>query len=170
VIRRATRADLATIGELFNALIPTTTIAWREHLADDAEMAAWWAQQERAGRPVLVAEDAGVVVGYAHWSDFRGGPRFPGYRTTGELTIHVAGTHQRRGIGRALLTALVDEATRSGLHVLVAGVDADNVSSIALHESVGFVQVARMPEVGRKFDRWLDLVLLQRVLDGRVPT
>jgi phosphinothricin acetyltransferase len=166
-IRDATAADLPAITELFNALIPTTTIAWRDHLADDDEMATWFAAQQELGQPVLVAEHtAGGVVGYTTWTWFRGGPRFPGYATTRELTIHVDGDHHGHGVGRTLIEALVERARRDGIHVLVAGVDADNAASIAFHERLGFVEVARMPQVGRKFDRWLDLVLLQRTTGG----
>lgn len=161
-IRGATEADLLAIRRLFNALIPTTTVAWRDDLADEAEMAAWFADRAAAGDPILVAEDAGEVTGYTCWSRFR---HFPGYRQTRELTIHVDERWQGRGVGRALIDALVDEARTRDVHVLVAAVDADNAGSIAFHEALGFQPVARMPEVGRKFDRWLDLVLLQRIVD-----
>jgi L-amino acid N-acyltransferase len=166
-IRVATEADLPAIRSLFNALIPTTTIAWRDHLADEVEMATWFAGQREHGFPVLVADLDGRVVGYTCWGVFRGGERFPGYRHTVELTLHVDGEVHRRGIGRALLAALVDEARRRGdVHVLVAGIDAENEASLALHARAGFEEVARMPEVGRKLGRWIDLVLVQRVLDG----
>ncbi len=163
-LRDAVHDDLPAIRALYNALIPTTTVAWRDELASEEEMATWWAQQEAAGNPVLVAEDdAGRVVGYTNWGSFRS-ERFPGYRHTVELTIHVDGSVHGRGIGRALLEALVEEARQRDVHVMVAAVDADNAGSIAFHESIGFEVVARMPEVGRKFDRWLDLVLLQRMV------
>jgi len=157
--------DLPAVRELFNALLPTTTIGWRDHLADAEEISAWFDEQHQARHPVLVAELDGVVVGYTCWSTFRGGGRFPGYRHTVELTIHVDGCRQGTGIGRALTNALVDEARRQEVHVIVAGVDADNHESIAFHQALGFTEVARMPEVGRKFDRWLDLVLLQRIVE-----
>lgn len=160
-VRAATEADLPAIRRLFNALIPTTTVAWRDDLADEAEMAAWFADRVAAGDPVLVGEVDGEVVGYTCWGSFR---RHPGYRHTRELTIHVDEGWHGRGVGRALIDALVDAARAAGVHVLVAGVDADNTSSIAFHEALGFEIVARMPEVGRKFDRWLDLVLLQRIV------
>jgi L-amino acid N-acyltransferase len=161
-IRDATAADLPAIRALFNALIPTTTIAWRDDEATVEEMAAWFAEQQADGHPILVAEHDGEVVGYTCWTGFR---RFPGYRHTAELTVHVDGDHHGRGVGRALLTALVEEAARRDVHVLVAAVDGDNTGSIAFHQALGFVEVARMPEVGRKFDRWLELVLLQRTID-----
>jgi L-amino acid N-acyltransferase YncA len=163
-VRDATYDDLPALRALFNALIPTTTVAWRDHEATADEMASWFEQQHADGHPVLVADHDGAVVGYTCWSTFRGGPRFPGYRHTVELTVHVDEGHHGQGVGRALLERLVDEAARRDVHALVAAVDADNAGSIAFHRSLGFAEVARMPEVGRKFDRWLDLVLLQRIV------
>jgi L-amino acid N-acyltransferase YncA len=163
-VRDAVEGDLPAIRELFNALIPTTTIAWREELASVAEIATWFAEQTDANNPVLVADDGGDVVGYTCWSAFRGGPRFPGYRHSAELTIHVRGDQHGQGVGRALMEALVAEAAARDIHVLVAGIDADNVESIAFHAALGFIEVARMQEVGYKFDRWLDLVLMQRMV------
>jgi phosphinothricin acetyltransferase len=164
IVRSATIDDLSAITALFNVLIPSTTVAWRDHSADAAEMAMWFAERCDRDDPVLVATVDGVVVGYTCWTAFRGGPRFPGYRHTVEHTIHVTQTHHGRGVGRQLLEALLDLARGRDVHVMVAGIDADNVASIDFHTAMGFVEVARMPEVGRKFDRWLDLVLMQRVV------
>jgi len=97
-VRDATTADLPAITDLFNALIPTTTVAWRDDTATPAE--GWFTAQTEMGNPVLVAEDDDRVVGYCCWSSFRGGSRFPGYRHTAELTIHVDGSMHRMGVGR----------------------------------------------------------------------
>lgn len=164
-VRPADEADLPAITDLFNALIPVDATAWRDHLADPDEMAAWWARQAEAAHPVLVAEADGRVVGYATWTGFRGGDRFPGYRRTVEHTIHVDADQHGRGVGRALLEALVEEARRRGVHVVVGAIDSANTGSLAFHRALGFTEVGRMPEVGRKFDRWLDLVLVQRIVD-----
>ena len=134
-IRPATTSDLPALRGLFNALIPTTTIAWRNELATSSEMADWLAEQAAADHPVLVADVDGEVVGYTSWSTFRGGWRFPGYQHTVEDTIHVDGRHHRQGIGRALLVALIAEARQRGVHVVVAGLDSDNHDSIALHRA-----------------------------------
>jgi len=163
-VREAIRADVPALGDLFNALILTTTVAWRDQVATSEEMFTWFRAQRRAGLPVLVAEHDGNVVGYACWSSFRGGDRFPGYRHTVEHTVHVDELHHGCGVGRTLLTALIEEARRRKVHVMVAGIDADNDGSIAFHRALGFIESARMPEVGRKFDRWLDLVLMQLVV------
>jgi L-amino acid N-acyltransferase YncA len=165
LIREAAVADIPAIRDLFNALIPTTTVAWRDELATIEEMESWFAELRQLAHPIFVAELDGEVVGYTCWSTFRGGERFPGYRHTVELTIHVRADHHGRRIGQELLSTLADEAVRCNVHVLVAGIDGDNTSSIAFHRALGFTEVARMPEVGRKFDRWLDLVLMQRLVE-----
>jgi len=165
-IRAAGDGDLPAITELFNLLIPVDATAWREHLADEAEVATWWAHQSDADHPVLVAEVDGRVVGYATWTAFRSaGGRFPGYDRTVEHTIHVAPDQQGRGVGRTLLEALVAEARRRDVHVMVGAIDSANTGSLAFHAALGFVEVGRMPEVGRKHGRWLDLVLVQRIVD-----
>lgn len=164
-VRDATAVDVPAIGELFNALIPTTTVAWRDLPADLDETLVWFDQRCRAGHPVLVAELDGDVVGYACWTSFRGGDRFPGYRHTVELTIHVRGDLHGRGVGRALLTELIERARQQAAHVMVAGIDGANDASIAFHHVMGFTEVGRMPEVGRAADRWLDLVLMQRIIE-----
>ncbi len=163
LLRDATDHDLPAIRALYNALIDTTTVAWRDDPSTLEEQAQAFAARQAAGYPTIVAEERGEVIGYTCCTTFRG-DRFPGYRHTAELTVHVRGDHHGTGVGRALIEALVEQARRRDLHVLVAAVDADNAGSIRFHESLGFTEVARMPEVGRKFDRWLTLVLLQRIL------
>ncbi len=155
---------MPTLRDLYNALIPTTTVAWTDALQTLRERRAWFRRQQRFGYPVLVAEVHGVVVGFAAYGAFRGAGKWPGYRQTVEHTIHVREDYWGRGIGRALLEALIDRARTNGIHVMVAAVDGANEESIEFHHRLGFTIVARMPEVGRKFDRWLELVLMQRIL------
>jgi L-amino acid N-acyltransferase len=165
-IRDATAADMADVTEIYNALIETTTVAWTEHHQTLDERLAWFRQQRDDDHAVLVAtDDGGRVVGFAAYGSFRGAGRWPGYRYTVEHTIHLDAAVWNHGIGTALLEALVERARAAGLHAMVGAIDADNAGSIRFHERLGFVEVARMPEVGRKFDRWLDLVLMQRILD-----
>ena len=164
MIRDATPADAPAINALYNALIGTTTVAWTEHHEPLPARQAWLDQQTRAARPVLVAEVDGAVIGFASYGDFRGAGKWPGYRFTVEHTIHVDGAHQGRRIGAALMEELMARAAAAGLHVMIGAVDSDNLASIRFHERLGFTEVARLPEVGFKFDRWLTLVLLQRVL------
>jgi L-amino acid N-acyltransferase YncA len=166
-IRDATAADLAEITEIYNAHLTTTTHEWTETLHTVAERAAWLAEQTESGMPALVAQDAGDVVGWATFGDFRDSVRWPGYRNTVEHSIHVREDRWGRGVGRALLEELQVRAVNAGKHVMVAGIDSENVGSIRFHERLGFFEVARMPEIGEKFGRRLDLVLMQRMLAAR---
>ena len=107
------------------------------------------------------ARDARGVCGFATFGDFRA---WPGYRFTVEHTVHVRADGRSRGIGTLLVQALFPRAAALGKHVMIAGVDAANAASIRFHERLGFTQSGRLREVGYKFDRWLDLVFLQRLL------
>jgi L-amino acid N-acyltransferase len=162
-IRDATGTDADAISVLYNALIATTTVAWTDEPETVEQRRAWLDDQARRGDPVLVA-DVGEVVGYVSYGPFRDSVRWPGYRFTVEHSIHVRRDHWGGGVGRTLMTELVARATAAGKHVMVGGIDGANEAAIRFHERLGFVPVARMPQVGRKFDRWLDLVLVQRIL------
>jgi phosphinothricin acetyltransferase len=167
LVRDATSADMPAIRDLYNATIPTATHAWTESLQTLAEREAWFARQCDRGDPVLVAEEGAKVAGFTAYGPFRGEGKWPGYRFTAEHTIHVDEPYWGRGIGRSLLEALIVRADANGIHVLVAAIDGDNRESIAFHERLGFAIVARMPEVGYKFERWLELVLMQRIINER---
>ncbi len=113
------------------------------------------------GFPVLVAAEGETVLGYASYGPFRA---FEGYRQTAEHSVYVAAAARRRGVAEALLRALEADARRAGLHVMLGGIAADNAPSLRLHAKLGFTETARMPEVGQKFGRWLDLVFMQKLL------
>ena len=164
-VRDAQAADAAAIARLYNHFIPTRTIAWTETEDTVGERIAWLKRQRAQGFPVLVAELDGSVVGFAAYGYFRDSKKWPGYSGTVEHTIHIEEGHWGRGIGRALMNGLFDHARAAGIHVMVGAIDGENPESIAFHERLGFVEVARMPEVGRKFGRWLDLILMQLLLD-----
>ena len=167
-IRDALEPDLRAMTDIYNAWIPTRTIAWTEESETDEQRFVWFEHQRRDGFPVLVADDGGEVVGYASYGHFRGEAKWPGYRQTVEHSVHVREDHSGRGIGRALINGLIERARSAEIHVMVGAIDGENESSIRFHERLGFVEVARMPETGQKFGRWLDLVLMQRILDSRV--
>ena len=169
IIRDARVDDMEAVCAIYNALIPTTTIAWTESLQTLEQRLAWFAEQQRRARPTLVAEIGGMVVGFTAYGDFRGYGIWPGYRHTAEHTVHVDRSAWGRGAGRALVEALLDRARQDDIHVMVAAIDGGNVESIRFHERVGFDVVARMPEVGNKFGRWCDLVLMQRILGDTLP-
>jgi phosphinothricin acetyltransferase len=164
IIRDAIDDDMPAVRDLYNALIPTTTVGWTESLQTLRQRRAWYRKQQKEGFPVLVADDDDEVVGFSAYGSFRGEGKWPGYRFTVEHTIHVRESHWGRGVGRMLLTALAERARQSGIHVMVAAIDGDNEASIRFHERLGFAIVGRMPEVGWKFGRRLELVLMQRIL------
>lgn len=169
VVRDAVTADLPAITEIQNALLATTAVEWTDapHTVDEGR--SWFDRQGASGYPVLVATDGADVVGWASFGDFRDIAKWPGYRFTVEHTVHVRASHWGGGVGRILMEALTERARGLGKHVMVAAVDGANDASVQFHERLGFVEVARMPQVGAKLGRWLDLVLLQRRLDHR-PT
>ena len=167
IIRDAAAADIPAITDLYNAWIPSRTVTWTEDLETVEQRAAWFERQRVYRFPVLVADVDGEVIGFTTFEHFRGEGKWPGYRGTAELSIHVREDNWGRGVGRALIEGLIERACVANIHVLVAAIDGENEASIRFHERLGFVEVARMPETGQKFGRWLDLVLMQRVLDSR---
>lgn len=164
-IRTAEPSDLEAIAAIYNALLAVTTYEWTESPHSVDELSKWLQSQRASDRPVLVAVDAGRVVGWTTYGDFRDSSRWPGYRFTVEHSIHVAPTHWRRGIGRMLLERLMDEAVLRGKRTIVAGIDSSNRQSVTFHERLGFRQVAYMAGIGDKWDQRLDLILMQRELD-----
>jgi phosphinothricin acetyltransferase len=164
-VRDARDGDLEGVTAIYNDAVLNTTAIWNEVAVDIANRRAWLADRERAGYPVLVAvEEDGSVLGYASFGDWRA---FDGYRHTVEHSVYVRADMRGRGIGRVLLKELIERARAIGKHVMVAGIEAGNRGSIALHEKLGFEQVGLLPQVGMKFGRWLDLAFLQLVLDDR---
>ena len=163
IVRPANTADGEAIASILNALLATTAIEWTDtpHTADS--ILEWLDEHET----VLVAEEGAEVIGVAAFGWFRNVIRRPGYLFTVENTVHVREEHWGSGIGRELMEALIDEARRGGKHTMVAAVDGANEASIRFHQRLGFVEVARMTEIGAKFGRWQDLILLQLHLDDR---
>ena|SRR5271166_6414431 len=160
-LRDATLHDIPAIAAIYNEVIANTTAVYREAPVPPEERERWWRDRCALGYPVLVAADRDDIVAFASFGDFRA---WPCYRHTVEHSVHVRADRRGRGIGSALVRALFPLAAGLGKHVLIAGVDAANGGSIAMHEKLGFERVAHLREVGRKFDRWLDLVFLQRYL------
>jgi phosphinothricin acetyltransferase len=158
MIRDAVHDDLAAILEIHNDAIRTTTAIWDEHEVDLDDRRTWFDARRAAGLPVLVAESEVGVIGFASYGPWR--PK-TGYRFTVENSVYVHPDHRGRGAANALMPALIDHARRSDVHSIVAGIEATNAGSIALHEKFGFRRVALLPEVGFKFGRWLDLAYLQ---------
>ena len=161
IVRPAVTADAQAITGLLNAHLATTTIEWTDQPHTPDSVVDWLDAHE----VVLVAEDGGAVVAVAAFGWFRDAVHWPGYRFTVENTVHVREDRWGSGVGHHLMEALIVAARRSGKHVMVAAVDGSNEASIRFHSRLGFTEVGRMPEIGAKFGRWCDLVLLQLRLD-----
>ena len=157
----AAETDLPAILGIYNEVVANSTAIYARDPSTLKERADWRAARVTQGYPVLVARDGAEVLGFASFGDFRA---WPGYAATVEHSVHVRADARRRGVGRALLSALPDRARALGKHVILGGIDADNTGSLALHAALGFEKVAHFKQVGRKFDRWLDLVFVQLIL------
>ena len=167
-IRSATNADAEAILEIYNLEVLTSTVTF-DLIPRTIEGQATWLDQHSGAYSAVVAEldgedGAPVLVGFGSLSRYR---ERAGYATTCEDSVYVHRHHQGSGVGSALLDELVALATEHGFHTLMAKVVGGHEASIALHERAGFTVVGREREVGRKFGRWLDVVLMQRMLAPR---
>ncbi|GGF95925.1 N-acetyltransferase [Rhodococcoides trifolii] len=169
LIRDATTADLPQILAIHNASnasIAETTAIWDTEQVELSERQQWFDIRRASGHPILTAEIDGRVAGYASYGQWR--PK-TGYRRTVENSVYVAAGFQRRGVATELMVALIRRAADLGMHVMVAGIESSNGTSIRLHEKFGFRTVGVLPEVGYKFERWLDLTLMQLDLSENTP-
>jgi phosphinothricin acetyltransferase len=162
LIRPSHLSDLPAITAIYADAARTGTGTFELEGPDLAEMTRRRAEVLAKGLPWLVAEADGAVLGYAYAQVFR--PRLA-YRHTLEDSVYLAPAARRRGIGRVLLAELLARCEATGARQMLAVIgDAGNAGSIALHASLGFRTVGCFSDVGRKFDRWLDVVLMQRAL------
>ena len=164
VIRPATEADLEAITAIYNDAVLTTTASWDDEVVTLENRRAWLVEHNTEPNVTFVAEIDGQVVGFAGYGRYR---EKAGYDLTVEHSVYLAPGARGQGLGTRLLAELVTAATDRGIHVMIGGLSADNETSLRLHQRLGFVETARMPEVGKKFGRWLDLVFVQRILDER---
>lgn len=163
-IRSATHADLPVIVDIYNEAGVGTTASYDIDPVDLENRALWFNRLRTAGFPVLVLEDEaeGGVLGYAAYGPFRDKA---GYAHTVEHSVYVASGRRAAGVGRMLMSALIDHARASGVHVMVGVLDAANDASLVFHQRLGFTESAVLPQVGRKFDRWLDVIFMTLVFD-----
>lgn len=163
-IRDARAADLAALLAIYNDAVLTTTAVYDYKPRSTEQQAAWFAAKREQNLPILVAEEANTVVGFASYGPFR---PWPAYLHSVENSLYVAPDRRGGGIGSLLLPALIQRAADRGLHTMIAGIDATNEASLRLHAKFGFERVAQFREVGWKFERWLDLAFLQLMLGKR---
>ena len=165
ILRTATADDLPAITAIYAHHVSHGTGTFETEPPTLAEMTQRWSDVRAKGLPYLVAEAQGQVQGFAYCNWFK--PR-PAYRYSAENSLYVAEGAHRRGIGRALLAALAAEAEQAGVRKLIAVIgDSDNAGSIGVHRALGFAPVGVLKSCGWKFGRWLDVVLMDKVLgDG----
>jgi len=159
-LRLATPDDAEAIRTIYNLEVTTSTVTFDLVARSLDDQRAWQAARSGA-HAVVVAEIDGVVVGFGSLSPWRDRPA---YSTTVEDSIYIHRDHQGKGVGKAMLTELVATATAHGFHACMARIVGGHDASIALHRSCGFEIVGTEREVGRKFNRWLDVVLMERML------
>jgi len=160
-IRNATVDDLPGILEIYNHAILNTSSVYSEQPHTYEMRLAWYNERVNSDFPVFVAVAAGQVVGFGTFGHFR---VWPCYRYTVEHSVYVHVDHRGKGISKLLLQPLIDRAREMKIHVMIAGIDAENVVSYRLHASFGFKEVEHFREVGFKFNRWLDLKFMQLIL------
>jgi phosphinothricin acetyltransferase len=159
-IRLARVDDAEEIRTIYNEEVLRSTVTFDlrpRSLQEQRE----WLQARSGAHAVIVAEEGGEVVGFASLSPYR---ERPAYSTTVEDSVYVRGDQRGNGVGRALLDDLVALAVQHGFHTVLARIVGGHDASIALHKAAGFEIVGTERQVGRKFNRWLDVVVMQRLL------
>ncbi|MGA7972034.1 MAG: N-acetyltransferase family protein [Pseudolabrys sp.] len=161
-IRPAVLGDIPAITRIYAHAVAQGTASFEYQPPDEAEMTRRMQALLAKDLPYFVAELDGTVAGYAYAGPYHGRP---GYRFTLEDSVYIVPDSQGRGIGRVLLTALIKTAEARGFRQMIGVIgDSDNAASIALHAALGFQYVGTLKNVGFKFGRWLDSVLMQRPL------
>jgi|SRR5262245_15971518 len=161
-IRFAALADIPAITRIYAHAVDHGTASFELTAPDEAEMTHRFNELTTGGFPYLVAVIDGAVVGYAYAGPYRARPA---YRFTVENSIYVAPDMTRRGVGKALLDVLIETCTTRGFRLMVAVIgDSRQAASIGLHEAAGFKHAGVFENIGYKFDRWLDSILMQRAL------
>jgi len=160
MIRDANAADAKTIAEIYNHYIENTIVTFEETPVTAEEM---WSRMglDRGNFPWLVFEEEGQVLGSAYASKWKGRCA---YRYSAECSVYLDHQATGKGVGTALYSKLLEELKGHSIHTVIGGIALPNAASVALHEKLGFTQVALFKEVGRKFNRWIDVGYWQRKL------
>ncbi|WP_321364081.1 N-acetyltransferase family protein [uncultured Celeribacter sp.] len=161
-LRDATPADADALKAIMAPVIADSTASFSSVERDEAAWAEMVTDRLNRGRAFYVAEVQGEVVGYATYDQFRPGNN--GYRFTMEHSVYLNDAAQGFGLGRTLMLMVEQHAREAGHHSMIAAIDADNAGSIAFHKALGYAEAGRIPQAGFKFDRWLDVLFLQKFL------
>lgn len=159
-LRLATVHDAQAIRAIYNLEVQTSTATFDLVPRSLAEQEDWLSARSGAFAAV-VAEEGDTVLGFASLSPYK---ERAAYRTTVEDSVYVHRDHHGQGIGRRMLSEVCDIAAASGFHAVMARIEATRAASLALHRACGFRLVGTEQEVGRKFNRWLDVAVMQRLL------
>lgn len=160
-VRPATEADLPAINAIYNFYVATSPATFDLEPMTEAGRRDWFETRRNAGYPVLVAATAGELAGWcglSAWSPKKA------YEKTADESIYIADAWRGRGVGKALLSAILEEARVMGLHVVMAGIVGCQEPSLALHRSLGFVEAGRYAHMGYKLGAWHDVHWYQRHL------
>ena len=160
MMRIATTADAAAIADIYNHYVRETVVTFEETPVSTDEMARRIADVGTR-YPWLIYEYDGAVVGWAYATEWK---TRSAYRFSVETTVYLADSHRGRGTGTALYEALIAELKARKLHTAVGVIALPNSASVALHEKLGFAKIGHVAEVGRKFDRWVDVGYWQLIL------
>ncbi len=163
LIRSATEADLGAVRDIYNYYVSRSTCTFQIELDTEAKRLAWF-RDRSPSHPVIVAEVASAVVGWAALSAWNSRC---GYSRTVEASVYIRHDLHRRGVGMSLMLDLIERARSAGHHTIIGGACTEQTASLALQAALGFEQVARFREVGYKFGRWLDVAYMQLFLDGK---
>lgn len=160
-VRNADEADAEDLARIYNHYITHTVVTFETEPVTAASMADRVIETQEAGYPWLVAEAAGVIVGYACASRWK---RRHAYRFSVESTIYLDPKHMNQGVGTQLYSELIDAIRDAGMHVVIGGISLPNDASVRLHEKLGFRKVGQLHEVGFKQDRWVDVGYWELIL------
>ena len=162
-LRLARNEDAEAIRTIYNNEISSGTATF-DLAPRTPEQQREWMTERSGAHVVLVAEVNEEIVGFGALSRYM---KRPAYSTTVENSVYVRPANQGQGIGEAILATLVDRAAEHGFHTIIARIGSESEGSIALHRKAGFEEIGREREIGRKFGRWLDVVIMQRFLVDR---
>jgi L-amino acid N-acyltransferase len=160
-VRLATLDDAEAIRAIYNPEVLESTVTF-DLVPRTLEDQQRWLDEHSGAHPAVVAEERGLIIGYGSLSEYK--PR-PAYRTSVEDSVYVHRQHQGKGVGKLVLSSLLRLATDHGFHAVFARIVGGHAASISLHAGCGFETIGTEREVGRKFGQWLDVVIMQRLLN-----
>lgn len=162
ILRTVTPADYSQILPIYNDVVATSTAIYSEEPASVDYIESYAQGRLESGFPFIVSvESDGRIAGYGTFGLFRARP---GYRFTVEHSVHIRSDLRGAGVGSQLMKALIAQAKADKYHIMIGAVDGENEGSLRFHDRLGFTRSARLEQVGRKFDRWLDVVFVTLVL------